>query len=109
MNYQDFIKPELLILIPVLLFVGAAIKKSNVKDTLIPFILGAVGVFFSGLYVFASVEVNNAQDVATAIFTAFTQGVLCAGASVYANQLYKQAGKTNDNDDRKDGGNNGEV
>ena len=109
MNYQDFIKPELLILIPVLLFIGAAIKKSNLKDALIPFILGAVGVLFAGLYVFASVEVKNAQDVATAIFTAFTQGVLCAGASVYANQLYKQAGKTNENNNGKDGGNNGEV
>jgi hypothetical protein len=95
-DYQDFIKPELLILIPVLLFVGAAIKRSNIKDALIPLVLGAVGVFFSGLYVFATAPVNGAQDVATAIFTAFTQGVLCAGASVYANQIYKQAAKGKD-------------
>jgi len=103
-DYQEFIKPELLILIPVLLFVGAAIKKSNIKDTLIPFILGVVGVFFAGLYVFATAPVNGAQDVATALFTAFTQGVLCAGASVYANQIYKQADKS-----RKENGENGEV
>jgi hypothetical protein len=95
-DYQNFIKPELLILIPVLLFVGAAIKRSKIKDALIPLILGAVGVFFAGLYVFATVTVNGAQDVATALFTAFTQGVLCAGASVYANQIYKQAAKGKD-------------
>lgn len=106
MNYENFIKPELLILIPVLLFIGAAIKKSSIKDALIPLILGAVGVFFAGVYVFATVTVEGAQDVATAIFTAFTQGVLCAGASVYANQIYKQAAK---NDDGKDGGEHGEV
>ena len=96
MDYQNFIKPELLILIPVLLFVGAAIKKSSLKDALIPLILGAVGVFFAGLYVFATAPVHGTQDVATALFTAFTQGVLCAGASVYANQIYKQAAKGKD-------------
>ncbi len=93
MNYQDFIKPELLILIPVLYFIGAAIKKSSLKDALIPFILGAVGVVFSGVYVIASEPLNGAQAIATAIFTAFTQGVLVAGASVYANQILKQAEK----------------
>ena len=103
-NYQDFIKPELLILIPVLLFVGAAIKKSSVKDAFIPLILGAAGVLLAGLYVFASEQIDGTQGVATAIFTAFTQGVLCAGASVYANQLYKQAEKI-----RKDENDNGKV
>jgi len=103
-DYQEFIKPELLILVPVLLFVGVAIKRSNVKDTLIPLILGAAGVFFAGLYVFATSPVNGAQDVATALFTAFTQGVLCAGAAVYAHQIYKQADKG-----RKETGDNGEV
>jgi FtsH-binding integral membrane protein len=92
-NYQDFIKPELLILIPTLLFVGAGIKRSNIKDNYIPLILGAVGVVFAGVYVFASEPVNGTQGIATAIFTAFTQGVLCAGAAVYANQIYKQAEK----------------
>lgn len=94
MNYQDFIKPELAILIPVLYFVGAGIKKSRAKDEYIPLILGAVGVLFAGVYVFASEEVNGTQAIATAIFTAFTQGVLCAGVSVYANQILKQAEKT---------------
>lgn len=98
MNYQDYIKPELLVLIPVLLFVGAGIKRSRVKDEFIPLILGAVGVLCAGLYVFATEQVNGAQGVSMAIFTAFTQGVLCAGASVYANQIYKQAIKLKGNE-----------
>ena len=28
-----------------------------------------------------------------AVFTGITQGVLCAGATVYVNQIVKQAGK----------------
>lgn len=93
MNYNEFIKPELLILIPVLYFIGIAIKKSNLQDKFIPFILGALGVLLSGVYLFAIEKISGTQAVATAIFTAFTQGVLVAAASVYTNQLIKQAQK----------------
>lgn len=93
MYYQDFIKPELLILIPVLYFVGVAIKKSKISDTLIPLILGATGILLAGIYLFASTEIIGVQAVATALFTALTQGVLCAAASVYTNQIIKQAAK----------------
>lgn len=91
MSWQEFIKPELLILIPVLYFVGVAIKKSPIKDTLIPYILGGTGVLLTFIYLMASEPVQSTQEVFTAIFTALTQGILCAAASVYANQLYKQA------------------
>lgn len=93
MNFEEYVKPELLILIPVLYLVGLAIKKSNVADKFIPLLLGVVGVLLSGLYLFATEDINGSQAVATAIFTAITQGILVAGASVYANELIKQAGK----------------
>lgn len=96
MNYQEFIKPELLILIPVLYFIGMAIKKSNASNAIIPFILGGLGVVLSGIYLFAVDEINGKQAIATAIFTAFTQGVLVAAASVYTNQLIKQAARLDD-------------
>lgn len=93
MNYQDFIKPELLVLIPVLYFIGTAIKKSKISDNKIPFILGGIAILLSGIYLFAAEEIIGVQAVATAIFTAITQGVLCAAASVYANQIIKQSQK----------------
>ena len=93
MDYQQFIKPELLILIPALYAIGAAIKKASIKDKFIPLILGALGVLLAGVYLFATEPITGAQAVATAIFTAFTQGVLCAAASVYTNELIKQAQK----------------
>ncbi len=93
MDFMQYIKPELLILIPVLYLIGIGIKKCNIPDKFIPLILGGVGVLLSGLYVFATTETNGTQEVATALFTAFTQGVLVAGASVYANQVVKQVRK----------------
>lgn len=96
MNYQEFIKPELLILIPVLYFIGMGIKKSVIKDTLIPLILGITGIVLSGIYLFAVDSVSGTQEVFTAIFTAITQGILCAAASVYSNQILKQAIKSSE-------------
>ena len=93
MKFQEYIKPELLILIPVLYFIGVAIKKSDTADKFIPWILGAISVVLSALWVFANSPIDAVTDIATAIFTALTQGVLIAAASVYVNQLVKQTGK----------------
>lgn len=95
MDYlKEFIKPELLILIPVLYFVGIAIKKSKVfKDKYIPLILGCIAILLTGLYLLATTDICDFRAIATAIFTAITQGILCAAASVYVNQLLKQSKK----------------
>ena len=93
MNYQEYIKTELLILIPVLYFIGVGLKKSSLPDKWIPTVLGILSVVLSAIWVIATVEISGVQETASAIFTAVTQGVLVAGASVYANQLYVQARK----------------
>ena len=91
MNYQEYIKSELLILIPVLYFIGIGLKKSRLPDKWIPVTLGAV--LLSAVWVIATSEIGTCRELFAAIFTAVTQGVLAAGASVYANQLYTQAKK----------------
>lgn len=79
----DYIQPELLILVPVLYLIGYAIKKTSlISNKFIPLILGGIGIILCIIYQFAMKEFN--------LFTAITQGVLCAGASTYANQIYKQ-------------------
>ncbi len=93
MEWSNYIKPELLVLIPVLYLVGMALKKSRLPDRWIPLCLGGVSVALSAVWVFATSELAGGRDIALAVFTAFTQGVLVAGASVYANQLVKQANK----------------
>lgn len=93
MQYQDYIKTELLVLIPVLYFIGIGLKKSKMPDKWIPIALGVTAVVLSAVWVFATTDIANGKQVAYAFFTAVTQGVLVAGASVYANQLYVQARK----------------
>ena len=93
MNFEDYIKPELLVLIPVLYLVGVAIKKSNLNDRWIPIVLGAAGVVLAGLYIFATTDMSGGKDAVMAVLVALTQGILTAGASVYANQIYKQITK----------------
>lgn len=92
-TFKEFIKPELLILIPVLYLIGIGVKKSEFKDKFIPLILGIIAILLSGLYTFATSDINGSKKIALALFTAITQGVLTAGASVYFNQLYKQSQK----------------
>ncbi len=93
MELMEYIKPELLVLIPVLYLIGVAVKNSNIANKFIPYILGVVSILLTALWIFATSEMGGTSDVVMAIFTAITQGVLIAGASVYVNQLAKQAGK----------------
>lgn len=93
MDYHEYIKSELLILIPVLYFAGIGLKKSKLADKWIPLALGVIAITLSAIWVIATCDISDVREGASALFTAVTQGVLTAGASVYANQLYVQAAK----------------
>ncbi len=93
MNFEEFIKPELLILIPVLYIVGIGLKKSKLSDTLIPLVLGVIAIVLSAAWVIATSDISALNEVAYALFISVTQGILSAGASVYVNQLYVQLKK----------------
>ena len=90
----DYIKPELLITAIALYFMGIALKEAQaVKDKYIPLILGICGIVFCGVYVWSSCQCSSGKEIAMAVFTAVTQGILVAGLSTYVNQIIKQAGK----------------
>lgn len=95
MDFTAYIKPELLILIPVLYLLGMALKSlgSARVDRLIPLVLGAAGVVLALVWVCAVSRIDGGQAAATALFTAFTQGILAAGSAVYGSQIIKQATK----------------
>ena len=93
MELNEFIKPELLILIPVLYIVGIGLKKSKLSDTLIPLVLGGIAIVLSAAWVIATSDISTLKDVAYALFISVTQGILSAGTSVYVNQLYVQSKK----------------
>lgn len=97
MTFAEYIRPELLILVPVLYVLGAIIKDSAaIQNRWIPAILGGVGIALSLLYVLGTGDFS-----ATGVFTAITQGILVAGAAVYTNELIVQMIKKPE--DEKDG------
>lgn len=91
---KEYIKPELLILIPVLYVIGMGFKKTTLlKDKFIPVVLGIISILLSAIYLMATSEMDSFKEVMMALFTCATQGVLIAGCSVYFNQIYKQLQK----------------
>ncbi len=94
---KSFIRPELLVLIPVLYFIGCGLKRTeSIADKKIPMLLGLAGVSLAAVWVAATTAFSGYRDALMAVFAAVTQGILCAGASVYVNQLIKQGGKTDE-------------
>lgn len=93
MDLKEFIKPELLILIPVLYIVGTGLKKSKVPDKAIPLLLGVIAIVLSAIWVISTSDIFTLKDAAYCFFISLTQGILSAGASVYINQLYVQSKK----------------
>lgn len=89
MDYENYIKPELLIMIPVCYILGMIIKQTEkIKDKYIPALLGIFAIILTAICVTA-MEGFSLMGV----FTSITQGILIAGCAVYVNQLIKQGGK----------------
>ncbi len=92
---MNYVKPELIVVAIVLYFIGMGLKSAQaVKDKYIPLILGGVSIVLCAIWVLATGEFAGSKDIAMAVFTAITQGVLVAGLSTYVNQIVKQIGKT---------------
>ncbi len=85
----------MVILIPVLYLIGEGLKKSRVHNRHIPALLGIIGIILSAAWEFSSDSPRLPSDIFGVVFSSVTQGVLAAGASVYANQLYVQKNRNN--------------
>lgn len=79
------IKPELLIMVPVLYSIGEAVKRTNIKNWRIPFILWGVSIVLTTLYLLLS---HNFGD---SLVLGIVQGTFIAFSTVGTNQVYKQA------------------
>jgi 1,4-dihydroxy-2-naphthoate octaprenyltransferase len=89
MNYQEYIKPELMILVPVLMFIGAGVKQLF-DAKWVPIVLGVVGIVLAGLWTLATSDIATGQELLLGLFTAVVQGILCAAGAVYGHQVVKQ-------------------
>ena len=90
---MNYIKAELVILIPVMYLIGIGLKKSNMPDKWIPAVLGLVSIILSAIWIISTSDIQSIKNVGYAFFMSITQGVLTAGTSVYINQLYVQLKK----------------
>lgn len=81
-----YIKPELLILIPILWALGTQLKKSQLKDWLIPFVLMGVSLALAFSYVLIAVGVTP-----MAAWVGIMQGLVIWAFEGQAYQVYKQS------------------
>lgn len=87
MEYLEYIKPELLVLVPALNGLGAILKKTKkISDAYIPLILTGVALALTCLYVFGTEGFS-----VLGLFTAIVQGFVTVSMAVYNSQLIIQA------------------
>ena len=88
----EYVEPSLVMLIVVLQFIGIGLKKTKlIRDNYIPLVIGAAGIVIAALYLYGTEGYS-----ALSTYRAVSQGILCAGMSVYVNQMYKQWKQTKD-------------
>lgn len=81
MDFLSYITENALILIPVLYIIGAILKGTDkIQNKYIPAVLLPIGIIM-------------AIGIMGMSMTSVVQGVLVVGASVYANQMFKQCTK----------------
>mgnify|MGYP003292721699 CR=1 FL=1 len=93
MNGTVYINTALNLLIPVIYIVGIVLKKSKIKNKYIPMTLGVFSISMCLIWYLSVSECRAFSDFMSIMFNSISQGVLIAGASVYANQLYIQGKK----------------
>lgn len=108
MALTDFLQAELLVLVPVLYFIGKTLRFSGVSEKKIPLLLCLVGTLLSSLDIFSICASKNVEIILMALYATLTQGILVAGISVYMDlipfKIFKDqiqpgsTGKMNNND-----------
>lgn len=91
---EQYILPDIMILIPVLIIIGMMLKKASfIQDWTIPMLLAVVGILLA-------VVTIGAKDGYTSesIVTGIVQGILATGMAVYVHQLSIQTGRKRDQD-----------
>ncbi|MCL2575733.1 MAG: phage holin family protein [Defluviitaleaceae bacterium] len=95
MDFMEYIEPWAFVIIPVLNVFGVGFKKTlKIADSLIIWLLIAIGVFLSMLWVLgASTADGGIDNLLLAAFAGITQGVLSAGVAITISQAVKQIKK----------------
>jgi hypothetical protein len=84
--FRDYIHPELLVLVPVLIFLGQAFKKAW-HGNVLPLILILLGSLLAVVWLIGVSDIGDNWYVI--IFVAITQGAICGGLAVAGYDIYK--------------------
>ena len=92
LSFKEYLSPELVFMIPVLVVIGKALKKSNrISDSLIPTILSVVGIPIALITSIANrIDPMNKIQIIVWILMSIGQGIFLGAASVGVHQFFKQ-------------------
>ncbi len=85
--FNQYARSELMVLAPVLFIINKLLYESKVNNTRIPLISCVISITLCALYTLSISPLISVHSVLLAIFTSVTQGVLFAGASMFAGVL----------------------
>ena len=101
---NQYVKSELLILIPVLYILAKVLSNANVCKKNLALILLAISIFLSAIYTFATSTIPDWQGILLATFTSIVQGTLVGGSAIVGNSMIQltKTKKNNDNSSTDD-------
>ena len=92
LSFKEYLSPELVFMIPVLVVIGKGLKKSTrISDSLIPTILSIIGIPIALITSLASrIDPMNRIQIIVWILMSTGQGVFLGATAVGVHQFFKQ-------------------
>lgn len=92
LSFKEYLSPELVFMIPVLVVIGKCLKKSTrISDSLIPTILSIIGIPIALITSLASrIDPMNRIQIIVWILMSTGQGVFLGATAVGVHQFFKQ-------------------
>lgn len=92
LSFKEYLSPELVFMIPILVVIGKGLKKSTrISDSLIPTILSIIGIPIALITSLASrIDPMNRIQIIVWILMSTGQGVFLGATAVGVHQFFKQ-------------------
>lgn len=92
MSLKEYLSPELVFMIPVLIVIGNVLKRSKrVSDSLIPSLLSGIGIPLALIVSLANkYEPMSTLQIITWILMSIGQGIFLGASAVGVHQIFKQ-------------------
>jgi hypothetical protein len=90
MDINSFIKGELIVVVPVLIYLGTILKTSQyIQNKHIPIVLACCSILICGLYLASTMDIASPDEIAMFLFSAITQGCITGLVSCGGYEAFK--------------------